>query len=292
MPLSDAKLSRAAAPLWRWMKERHRIYDHRVNHWPQHKWTRDSILRQYRFCNVYRELDNTTKFIRDLWRTPMRNDQHLWFAMVVARMINHPDTLRELCERAGEPQATAVWCNRAERVLAARVRNDDKVYGNAYIITAGGQSGPKYKYTMRCLRTITRHQWPGATYTSLQRMWEWLLSMPGCGRFIAYEIVTDLRWTRYYNGSDHMSWGNPGPGAVRGLNRIVNNDVTAGIGKHAVYIGLMERLTTLANLRADMRWMPRFEVRDIEHSLCETDKYLRAKHGEGRPKQLYKPAGK
>jgi hypothetical protein len=28
-------------------------------------------------------------------------------------------------------------------------------------------------------------------------------------------------------------------------------------------------------------------MRDIEHSLCETDKYLRVKNGEGRPRAKY-----
>ena len=33
---------------------------------------------------------------------------------------------------------------------------------------------------------------------------------------------------------------------------------------------------------------PPFELREIEHSLCEFDKYERIRLGQGRPKQKYK----
>ncbi len=35
---------------------------------------------------------------------------------------------------------------------------------------------------------------------------------------------------------------------------------------------------------------PRLELRDIEHSLCEFDKYERVRLGEGRPRSMYKPS--
>ena len=35
--------------------------------------------------------------------------------------------------------------------------------------------------------------------------------------------------------------------------------------------------------------VPDLEMRDIEHSLCEFDKYERVRLGEGKPRSLYKP---
>jgi hypothetical protein len=34
-------------------------------------------------------------------------------------------------------------------------------------------------------------------------------------------------------------------------------------------------------------FVPPLELREIEHSLCETDKYLRVANGEGRPRAKY-----
>lgn len=89
----------------------------------------------------------------------------------------------------------------------------------------------------------------------------------------------------YYSGKDHLHWANPGPGAKRGLGRIFFNDKSATISKDRM-LSLMQCL--LVASRFKLPHMPKFEMREIEHSLCETDKYLRAKTGEGKPKQLYR----
>jgi hypothetical protein len=36
-------------------------------------------------------------------------------------------------------------------------------------------------------------------------------------------------------------------------------------------------------------WFPKLEMRDIEHSLCEFDKYERARLGHGKPRSRYIP---
>src|SRR5215467_3109114 len=56
-------------------------------------WTEDPILRDYRFCNVYREDDKVTAWIRENWRIPHKDDPDLWFAMLVARLLNLPESL-------------------------------------------------------------------------------------------------------------------------------------------------------------------------------------------------------
>ena len=38
-------------------------------------------------------------------------------------------------------------------------------------------------------------------------------------------------------------------------------------------------------------FVPTLEMREIEHSLCEFDKYQRVKHGEGKPRSIYQPPG-
>src|SRR5262245_55868575 len=59
-------------------------------------WTDDPILRNYRFCNVYRELDRVTKWIHVNWLLPNADDPDVWFAMCLARLLNRPDALEDL----------------------------------------------------------------------------------------------------------------------------------------------------------------------------------------------------
>jgi hypothetical protein len=50
----------------------------------------------------------------------------------------------------------------------------------------------------------------------------------------------------------------------------------------------------LSASRLEHNWpheWPAWEMREVEHTLCEFDKYERARLGEGRPKQRFNPGG-
>ena len=81
--------------LFAFIRERHQIYRRREVG-KSKPWTTDPILAEWRFCNVYRELDTVTKWIAANWREPHKDDPDLWFAMAIARFVNWPDTLAEL----------------------------------------------------------------------------------------------------------------------------------------------------------------------------------------------------
>src|SRR4051794_11546712 len=59
-------------------------------------WTSDAIIAKYRFCNVRREDDRVTVWIRKNIRERYANDPNLWFMLAIGRWINWPDTLAEL----------------------------------------------------------------------------------------------------------------------------------------------------------------------------------------------------
>jgi hypothetical protein len=117
--------------------ERHRVYERRKSGLPREQWTNDQILARWSFCNMYRRLDRTTKWIWDNWCVPHASDPDLWFAMVIARLINHIPTLEAL----GYP---VPWDPEHFRKVMAR-RPKGGMYGGAYVIPAfKGGSGTKY----------------------------------------------------------------------------------------------------------------------------------------------------
>lgn len=143
---------------------------------------------------------------------------------------------------------------------------------------------------------------PGMDYCSLESAHSWLRQFDYLGVFHSYEIVTDLRHTFLLDcAPDIMTWANPGPGCWRGLN------VASGRKKNAKYESREQILEEMANILAKSRssafwpqsridttkaWMydhkwPRWEMRDVEHTLCEYDKYVRTKKGEGRPRGVF-----
>ena len=121
------------------------------------------------------------------------------------------------------------------------------------------------------------------------------------GGFMAYEVITDLRHTYLLeNAPDIMTWCNLGPGAKRGIGRVLfpqdwNDRLRSSGGKvdskttfpvpedwEELLGQLMEELQ---NLLPDN--FPVLEMRDIEHSLCELDKYDRVLFNQGPMKRRY-----
>ena len=67
---------------------------------------------------------------------------------------------------------------------------------------------------------------------SLEETWQGYQKYAGFSGFMAYEVVTDLRHTKWLkNAKDIMTWANPGPGAQRGLNRIHERELNKTIKK-------------------------------------------------------------
>lgn len=152
---------------------------------------------------------------------------------------------------------------------------------------------------------------------TLETVWDWLRQFPFLGDFMAYEIVTDLRWTPLLDRApDIMTWANPGPGAARGLGR-VNHDDKDMYDQRRHKAELVEMMESLLWRSQDPQYWPQqmdggswwktgfqlpedahlwqtrdawpaWEMRDVEHTLCEFDKYERARLGEGRPRGRFK----
>lgn len=283
-------------PFWYWINERHKIYTKRAAGEPG-PWTDDPVLRDYRFCNVFRELDTVTIWVEKSIRQKYADSPNLWFLLSIARYINWPESLADILHLSWEPHEH--WYpDEVIDILAERRRQGKKTFGSAYVLTNGGTTLPKEEYIVnRILDPLwQRHHGYEKDYmdtrlgVSLETTWNYLRQFQGMGPFISYEVTTDLRHTRYLrNAPDIMSWANAGPGALRGLNRLLGRVARAPLSPR-IALGLMRCLLAYANSPDSPlgAHVPRpLEMRDIEHSLCETDKYLRAVTGEGRPRATY-----
>ena len=265
-----------------YINERHKIFIKRQLEDP-FPWTDDEILQTYSFCNVYRELDKVTVWIRENWKEPYADHPNLPFAMAMARQINWPETLEEL----GFPEH---WNpERIKAIMQGRMDRKEKVYTGAYMLT-GTLGGTKVEQTIDKILTPLFNNPPKLYEDSLEKTWKEYLPYAGFSGFMAYEVVTDLRFTKYLeNAKDIMTWANAGPGAKRGLNRIHNRKLEQNIKKDQL-TAEMKELLDVSNDYIDPS-LPALEMREIEHCLCEFDKYERTRLGEGRPRAKYKYKG-
>lgn len=144
----------------------------------------------------------------------------------------------------------------------------------------------------------TQYPIPG----SLEEMHEWLERHYFIGNFQAYEIVSDLRHTTLLDEApDIDTWANPGPGCTRGLNWLSDREFTPSRN----YL-IAEMVELLAKSRDPHYWpqapagdwyaedstdggkWPIWEMREVEHTLCECFKYVRAEAGGAPPRGRFK----
>ena len=251
-------------------------------------WTNDSILQEYKFCQVFREDDRTTRWFREHIREPMKNSPDVLMATVIFRWFNWIPTGRTLIEHG--------LLKRWDRKKAIEeITKQPKWITGAYIIkTPNGMD--KVTGVAECIS----HMWQDREYLvkkiikteSLEDTWTLLRDYPYMGPFMAYEVVTDLRHTYLLEkAKDVLTWGNAGPGAMRGLNRLTGRELGYSKRSHN-WVGEMQELYKIVQTklpphilqRNDMR----YEMREIEGGLCEFDKYSRIVKGEGRTRSIYK----
>jgi alpha-glutamyl/putrescinyl thymine pyrophosphorylase clade 1 len=256
-------------------RERVRILKEAGN---SHPWTKDPILQEYKFCNVHREDDRTTRWITKNWREPFAADPDLWFAIVIARRaLNWPGSMEAL----GYP---VPWNpGRFIAVLEDREKMGEKSFDTAYQLLVQGQRGSK---AIMMVKHILQPLWEAReelrpkVYDTLESFFKRLSHFKYMGLFYSGQVIADMKYTPVLQGArDWESFAVPGPGSERGLNRVLGRDKNTRWKKG-------EWNETLALLHTQIRM--KMHAQDLQNCLCEFDKYERIKKNEGRVRP-YKP---
>jgi hypothetical protein len=264
--------------------ERHAIYERRRAGQPK-PWTADPILQQFRFCNVYRERDTETRWIAENWRQPHADDPDLWFALVVARLVNWHESLAAL----GYP---APWCpEHFVAVLEERQKRGEKVFTGAYIVPAAKHlAGSKVAYLAQEILTPL---WEGRArlrhmvHGTLAHAHALLMDRRGLGSFLAGQVIADLKYVPPLSQApDWWAWAASGPGSRRGLNRVLGRP-KASPWDETEWLQSLQRLHEIIGPRIAAAGMPKMHAQDLQNSLCEWDKFERVRLGEGKPRSRY-----
>lgn len=278
-------------PLFYWVREREAIRV-KKDAGAAPPWTDDSILATYRFCNARREDDRVTIWIRENIRKPCANHPHLWLMLCIARQINWPETIADAIFNGAWPHSVGSFDPRElTTVLNRRKDRGDKVYTGAYMISAPAEKGAdKQQYIAETVigalwerRLIFERHF--ASSPTLQRTHELITRSNGWGAFMAYQAVVDMRFTSLLeNAPDVATWAAAGPGTLRGLNRLHGRKVDGALSQDQA-LSEMRAIYHVVSAETGVA----MDFSDVPNILCETDKYLRVKNGEGKPRALYVP---
>ena len=275
-----------------WINDRHEIYLHRVRKMPP-PWSNDPIFNQYKFTNPFRENDRVTIWMRDNWTNPNHNKPHgqIIFNCCLFRMIG----TTEFANQHG-------WVDKfnptyTKEVIEDRLKNKLRTFTGAYIITNQGIKKPKSEVVVDSFLTpIWEEQETLAKVAEeTQSLQQLHMAMGnylgwGGGGFMSYEVVTALNYTPVLDkAKDRFSWANAGPGAKRGLNRIFGRELTKSIKQENANEEMKDLLSKKHTYLKSHVPIKDVDMRTIEHSLCEFDKYQRILNKEGTPRSRYNP---
>jgi len=255
-------------------------------------WTTDPILNKYKFTNVLRKYDRTTRWLVKNWYDPNRDapaDVQI-LNCAIARYFGHQDFLGAIgYQHTWDPEHLL-------KTAKDRLSRREKVFTGAYIITNAGSTDPKQNVVVNQFLSPLRMNLDQLVRLCEQGSWqnvaEFLQTLPGIGPFMSKEIALDMMLCPVLeNAKDKLTWSPVGPGAVRGLNRLAGRPIQTAmkqvVALHEMRV-LMGRLSTEGHFKD---YMPQigveFGVTDVQFNLCELDKYLRVQNGEGRPRSGY-----
>lgn len=267
------------ADLLHWIHEREVVRLKKESGQPA-PWTRDSIIQSARFCNVHREDDKVTKWLRKNWYEKHSDSPNLAFSACLARIVNWPETLASL----GFPTK---W-NSQDFIATMTTLSgggSNKIWGGAYMVTGGYSAGGETKQVImaRVLDAAYRNVAVLDKYYTLDGAFDVISLTPGLGTFLAAQVIADLKYTPLlWSAPDWQSFCAPGPGSTMGLNFLHGRPPTKGISEKQ----FSEEVNELSDWLSTHHGI-NLTAHDTQNCLCEFSKYVRIKYLGGRAKTGY-----
>tara|TARA_R100000501_G_C2622774_1_gene115957 strand:+ start:1239 stop:2126 length:888 start_codon:yes stop_codon:yes gene_type:complete len=273
---------------WYWITERHDIYIRRFGEQQPKPWTKDPILQQYKFTNAFRQLDRGTIALTDMIsQFPAASEEMKLFNIWWYRLFNREEHSRKL--------GFITSLQPLVDYITDLYNTKQLIFTSAHM-TASKAGEPKYLTYIRACEDAFKYKdsicrtWRATR--SMEETYNKLLMCYLIGPFVGYEIVCDMRFLVKPKPEQINAWANVGPGSRRGLIRLgmlrpdEKRSKVQAVGNYAM-IQLLHKAWKELPERIIMNGPSSFELREIEHSLCEFDKYERVRTGEGTPRSKF-----
>lgn len=292
----------ALAEFLGFVTERHRIWERRNVLKLPPPWTADPILRKYKFCNVYRELDRGSQYVQNTVINGETEFTHALFGVMIYRVINLPESY-ELLRTQGLTRLGTFDAKIAARLLIQRSKTGP-VFNDAYMLAGTGVHGPGGKIKAYCqVLGRLQHNLPRLTIgMSMENAWRAVQTVKWFGPFVAYQVVLDLyRHVRLVQWIDTDKLFLMGPGAKAGMDRLLDGSTLSWYrnkcwdSSKPMSVRYEDEVyaTAITALRDEMesdRESERsltgraFDVHDVEFCCCEFRKYINYRRAEKDPK--------
>ncbi|RDB19676.1 hypothetical protein Hypma_013317 [Hypsizygus marmoreus] len=277
---------------WRFAAERKAIDDRRRSGMPP-PWTNDPILQRYPFCNTYRVCDKLCQYIiREVVEKGSQDPTEIVFRVILFNTFTKIETWELLQKELGPLTWRRYNHDAYESVLAKAKEAGTTLYTGAFLKPA-----PHFKSLLDAhsnhlclLEVLMECDLPGRIRNAeyLAQVFEYLVSFPSMGEFSTFQLMLNLSYSKVLNFSN-FDFVIPGPGASSGLGKMFGRAKMKQAKQDAP--GIEEAIIRwlAANQKQQFERLGLepiglgpdrlpMDLADIEHLLCEVDKYSRQAH--------------
>jgi hypothetical protein len=288
---------------WKFASKRQQAFEARVAG-GSGPWSDDRILREYKFCNVFRASDRVSQYmIRDVaYLDDDSSPEDRLFQIVAFRTFSNIRTWDTVTYLLGHsPRISDLESGAFESALNRTKEINSGLYTGAFILCATDAYGRRIKHLNHV--ELFKDMFVSADLgrrlleaTSLKGVYDLLHTFPLMGDFMSYQTAIDLNYSQYINFSED-DFTQPGPGAVRGIKKVFKD--LGGLTPQEVIMWMVDNQEReFARLGYDFNglWGRRLHAIDAQGLFCETDKYCREAVPElasarTRIKARFSPAG-
>jgi len=248
-------------------------------------WTEDSVIRDYRFTNVFRASDRVSQYLINLQYTDCEDIKNIFFRTMFFKFFNKIETFEFLEKELGVINYETFSLEKYDSLLLSQMQRMKSIYSGAYIMpSAGNVFGYKYKHTNHLallLKMMEDEVYLKITdCKSLEDIYKIIISYPSLGTFLAFQYTIDLNYSVISNFSE-MDFIIAGPGAKSGILKCFDslgdynfNDVIRMVADQQ-----QEECERL-NIELPTLWGRELQLIDCQNLFCEVDKYLRVTNPE------------
>lgn len=286
---------------WKFIYERQKIWQKRVVDEENPPWTKDEIIQNNRFTNIYRELDPGTQYAIQNILEQDASRQDKIFNIMIYRLIGRSEThsflgFQKICDF--EPKAFE------EKLKGRRDEQGETIFTGAYMVAGYSQMGSSDKVENisllfeRIANDYSKEIRHLPSEDTLQEAYNTMHSIPGFGKFLAYQVIVDLLYpVKAYNGDSLLpftpdDWAKAGPGARKGVKALRTK---SGLR----YPDVMKWLRN--NQRSEFQRLninfpflkdgdgneKEISLANIQNCLCEFYKYNKIRENEGRARRRF-----
>lgn len=263
---------------WKFACERQNIFYNKLNEMNP-PYTHDRVLQEYKFCNAYRVLDRVSQFLLKnvIYTSKAYNYEDTVFRIILFKFFNLPTTWQYLEKEFGEITLKTFEFNKYSHVLK-HLKQQQPIYNNAYISCANKVFGYDAKHDnhlklMEVMFKCDNLPLKLKKCNTAKAAFEILKSYPLIGNFMAYQLVTDLNYSSYFNWDDNL-FTVAGPGSKRGITKVFGKVKDF---EQKIFETHHNQEKDLKQFGLNFKYLNNHKLQtiDIQNLFCEFDKYCR-----------------